>query len=136
MIIQNVSRKTHILSFLKRKSTDQSITLQSGMAIDLATRGFKDEELKNLPQMNILIASGEIKVLTVMPEITPQIIQQAEDAQTALDREKIIEKVKNCYAVTLIEFHARKARDNKDTELEQICKDRLNEIFGSGVPVN
>ncbi len=136
MILQNVSRKTHILSFLRRKENQPSIVLHSGQAIDFAAHGYKDEEIKNLPQMQMLIQGGDLKVITTMPPITSELIQQAEKANTAAEREKIIERVRNTSAVTLIEYHARKARDDKDPELEQICKDRLNEIFGTGISVN
>jgi len=128
MILQNVSRKTHILSFLRRKQSDPAITLTSGQAIDLATKGYKDEELNSNPQIQMLLQSGEIKALTTMPPVTPAMVHQAEQANTALERERIIEFVKNHFAVTLIEYHRDKARDTKDFELETICKDRLSEI--------
>lgn len=135
MIIQNVSRKTHILSFLRRKKTDAAIVLNSGQAIDLATKGFKDEELANVAQLTILINSGEIKKLEKMPEISKEAIENARIANRNMDRERIIEKVRTSFAVTLIESYAVKAKANKDDDLYRICQDRLNEIYGVGISI-
>jgi hypothetical protein len=133
MIIQNVSRKIHILSFLRRKDADTPITLNPGQSVDLAAMRYKDDEIKNLPQLQMLIQSGELKILTAMPEITQELIDQAEKANKSAERDRVIEKVNNSYAVTLIEAHAQKAKDNKDEDLYNICKDRLNAIYGVGV---